>query len=79
LTNPIWRGIISTTKGKNKEETTMKMTMKELAKKYYWITLADLWDELCNDLPMYYSDEDVAEEFAKKYNVEVAEVMEYFF
>ncbi len=57
----------------------MKMTMKELAKKYYWITLADLWDELCNDLPMYCSEEDVAEEFAKKYNVEVAEVMEYFF
>jgi uncharacterized protein (DUF433 family) len=56
-----------------------KMTMKELAKKYYWITLADLWDELCNDLPMYYSDEDVAEEFAKKYNVETADVMEYFF
>jgi hypothetical protein len=57
----------------------MKTTMKELAKKYYWITLADLWDELCNDLPMYYSEEDIAEEFAKKYNVEVAEVVEYFF
>jgi uncharacterized protein (DUF433 family) len=56
----------------------MKMTMKELAKKYYWITLADLWDELCNDLPMYYSEEEVAEEFAKKYNVDAADVMDYF-
>ena len=44
----------------------MKTTMKELAKKYYWITLADLWDELCNDLPMYYSEEDIAEEYTKR-------------
>lgn len=56
----------------------MKKTMKELAKEYYWITLADLWDELCNDLPMYYSEEDIAEEFAKKYNVDAADVMDYF-
>ena len=60
------------------ENNTMKKTMKELAKEYYWITLADLWDELCNDLPMYYSEEDIAEEFAKKYNVDAADVMDYF-
>ena len=68
--------IISTTT--REENNTMKKTMKELAKEYYWITLADLWDELCNDLPMYYSEEDIAEEFAKKYNVDAADVMDYF-
>lgn len=56
----------------------MKHTMKELAKEYYWTTLADRWDDLCNELPMYYTEEDIAEEFAKKYNVDVEEVKEYF-
>lgn len=56
----------------------MKRTMKELAKEYYWTTLADRWDDLCNELPMYYTEEDIAEEFAKKYNVDVEEVKEYF-
>ena len=52
----------------------MKMTMKELAKKYYWMALADLWDELSEKYP----PEMTEEEFANEYNVDVAEVVEYF-
>ena len=57
----------------------MKMTMKELAKKYYWTTLAELWDELSEKYPPEMSEEEFAEVFAKEYNVETAEVVEYFF
>ncbi|MBE5925713.1 MAG: hypothetical protein E7270_01955 [Lachnospiraceae bacterium] len=53
-------------------------TMKELANKYYYIDLYDLWDNLCNDLPLYYTAEDIMEEFAKKYDVDINEVREYF-
>lgn len=56
----------------------MKHTMKELAIEYCWTTLADRWDALCNELPMYYSEEDIAEEFANKYNVDLEEVKDYF-
>ena len=49
--------------------------MKELAKKY---DVYLLWDSLCNSLPMYYSMEDIAEEYANLYNVDVEEVKEYF-
>jgi hypothetical protein len=53
-------------------------TMKELATKYYYIDLWDLWDDLCNELPFYFTREDIVEEFAKKYDVDINEVREYF-
>lgn len=37
-----------------------------------------LWDSLCNSLPFYYTLEDVAEEFAKIYEVDAEEVKEFF-
>ena len=43
----------------------MKMTMKELAKKYYWTTLAELWDELSEKYPPEMTEEEFAEVFAK--------------
>lgn len=49
--------------------------MKELAKKY---DVYMLWDSMCNNLPWYYTMEDIAEEFAKFYTVNVEEVKEYF-
>lgn len=49
--------------------------MKELAKKY---DVYMLWDSLCNSLPWYYTMEDIAEEYAKLYNVDVEEVKEQF-
>ena len=52
--------------------------MKELATKYYYIDVCDLWDDLCNELPFYFTREDIMEEFAKKYDVDINEVREYF-
>lgn len=49
--------------------------MKELAKKY---NVYILWDSMCNNLPWYYTMEDIAEEFAECYGVNVEEVKEYF-
>lgn len=49
--------------------------MKELAKKY---DVYLLWDSLCNSLPWYYTMEDIAEEYATLYDVDVADVMDYF-
>ena len=54
------------------------MTMKELATKDYCVDLWDLWDNLCNELPFYFTREDIAEEFAKRYDVAIEEVREYF-
>lgn len=53
-------------------------TMKELATKYYYIDLWDLWDDLCNALPMHYTGEQIMEVFAEKYDVDLEEVREYF-
>ena len=53
-------------------------TMKELAAKYYYIDLWDLWDDLCNELPYRYTSEEIMEEFAKRYDVAIEEVREYF-
>ena len=53
-------------------------TMKELANKYYYIDLCDLWDDLCNELPLYLTAEDIMAEFAKRYDVDINEVREYF-
>ena len=50
-------------------------TMKELAKKY---DIYLLWDSLCNSLPWYYTMEDIAEEYAERYGVDVEEVKEQF-
>jgi hypothetical protein len=41
--------------------------------------LFDLWDSLCNACPMYYTEADLVEEFAKIYDVDVKEVLDYFF
>lgn len=49
--------------------------MKELAKKY---DVYMLWDSLCNSLPWYYTLEDIAEEYAKLYGVNVEEVKKQF-
>ena len=49
--------------------------MKELAKRY---DVHLLWDSLCNNLPWYYTMEDIAEEYANLYKVNVEEVKEYF-
>jgi hypothetical protein len=49
--------------------------MEELAKR---CDVYMLWDSLCNSLPWYYTIGDVAEEFAKMYEVDVEEVKEYF-
>jgi hypothetical protein len=38
----------------------------------------DLWDSMCNYLPMAASFEECAEFFAKTYNVDTEEVKEYF-
>jgi hypothetical protein len=42
------------------------------------IDVCDLWDDLCNELPFYFTREDIVEEFAKKYDVDINEVREYF-
>ena len=39
----------------------------------------DLWDDLCNDCPMYYSEDDLIQAFAMRYDVDPREVLEYFF
>ena len=54
------------------------MTMKELATKDYCVDPWDLWDNLCNELPYHYTSEDIMEEFAKRYDVAIEEVREYF-
>ncbi len=55
-----------------------KMTMKELAKKYYWTTIADLWDELAEDKKYRkLSEKELAEVFAEKYNVSAIAVLRY--
>ena len=53
-------------------------TMKELANEDYCIDLWDLWDNLCNELPYHYTGEEIMEEFAKRYDVAIEEVREYF-
>ena len=58
--------------------TNTKKTLAQLEKEYYWYDLGSLWDDLCNTLPMYYNEEDICEEFAKKYNVDLQEVRDYF-
>lgn len=49
--------------------------MKELMKK---IDVWSAWDNLCNELPWYYTMEDIAREYANRYNVDFEEVKEYF-
>lgn len=58
--------------------TNTKKTLAQLEEEYYWYDLGSLWDDLCNALPMYYDEEDICEEFAKKYNVDLQEVRDYF-
>ena len=53
-------------------------TLKELANEDYCVDLWDLWDNLCNGLPFYYTREDIMDEFAKRYDVAIEEVREYF-
>ena len=64
---------------KRKKDTTMKNTMKDIANKYYYIDIVDLWDEIAERKNMRKAtEEEVAEVFAHEYNVDVTEVMEYF-
>ena len=57
----------------------MKNTMKDIANKYYYIDIVELWDEIAERKDMRKAtEEEIAEVFAEKYNVEVAEVLEYF-
>lgn len=57
----------------------MKNTMKDIANKYYYIDIVELWDEIAERKNMRKAtEEEVAEVFANEYNVDVAEVMEYF-
>lgn len=64
---------------KRKKDTTMKNTMKDIANKYYYIDIVELWDEIAERKNMRKAtEEEVAEVFAREYNVDVEEVMEYF-
>lgn len=57
----------------------MKNTMKDIANKYYYIDIVELWDEIAGAKNMKKAtEEEIAKVFAEKYNVEVAEVLEYF-
>ena len=47
----------------------MKKTMKELAKEYYWMTLAELFDELAEEYTEDLTEWELCKAFAKKYNV----------
>lgn len=58
--------------------TNTKKTMAQLKDEYYWYDLGSLWDDLCNTLPWSYDEEAICEEFAKKYNVDLQEVRDYF-
>ena len=49
--------------------------MYELAKR---CDVYKYWDSLCNNLPSYYTIEDVAETFAEFYGVDAEEVKEFF-
>lgn len=51
----------------------MKKTMKELAKEYYWMTLAELFEEMAEELAEDLSEMELCEAFAEKYNVASAE------
>lgn len=53
------------------------MTMNELKQKLD-CDIWDLWDSVCNALPMNASSNELAQKFAETYGVEVQEVMEYF-
>ena len=57
----------------------MKNTMKDIKNTYYYIDIVELWDEIAERKDMRKAtEEEIAEAFAEKYNVDVAEVMEYF-
>ena len=57
----------------------MKNTMKDIKNTYYYIDIVDLWDEIAERKDMRKAtEEEIAEAFAEKYNVDVVEVMEYF-
>lgn len=57
----------------------MKNTMQDIINKYYYIDIVELWDEIAERKNMRKAtEEEVAEVFAHEYNVDVAEVMEYF-
>lgn len=51
----------------------MKKTMKELAKEYYWMTLAELFDELAEEYTEDLTEWELCEAFAERYNVVSAE------
>jgi hypothetical protein len=51
----------------------MKKTMKELAKEYYWMTLAELFDELAEEFTEDLTEWELCEVFAERYNVTSAE------
>ena len=55
----------------------MKQTISELETRLE-CDVWDLWDSVCNYLPMAASWEECAEFFAKTYNVNVEEVKEKF-
>ena len=57
----------------------MKNTMQDIINKYYYIDIADLWDEIAERKNMRKAtEEEIAEVFANEHNVDVTEVMEYF-
>ena len=57
----------------------MKNTMQDIVNKYYYIDIVELWDEIAERKNMRKAtEEQVAEVFAREYNVDVEEVMEYF-
>lgn len=57
----------------------MKNTMKDIINKYYYIDIFELWDAIAERKELRKATfEEVAKVFAEVYNVEIAEVLEYF-
>lgn len=57
----------------------MKNTMKDIINKYYYIDVFELWDAIAERKELRRATfEEVAKAFAEVYNVETAEVLEYF-
>lgn len=57
----------------------MKNTMKDIINKYYYIDVFELWDAIAERKELRKATfEEVAKVFAETYNVEIAEVLEYF-
>ena len=57
----------------------MKNTMKDIINKHYYIDVFELWDAIAERKELRRATfEEVAKVFAEAYNVEIAEVLEYF-